>query len=222
MFALVCLNVEAQEYKEGLLYDVTGPVKELSTQIDEVIPRMLSMFGGKASFRPDGKCENSITKFDAEGYPLGFTIDDDTSENSGNLEMPLPDLPIFELIGSGDNSLYISYNVEYDDNHTITSSALVYNIDIEAVGFKKDLIMNMSYQYKESATGAPEVSSAKAICKTDDGAANMVMNSSYSDYVYDEHGNWISRNGSLSIGEEGKSPEKTYDYVETRSISYYD
>ena len=58
----------AAEYKEGLLYDLTGDVKDMKLDTK-------CRFQKKhVKFAPDGKCKLSMTYFDGENYPLGYEM----------------------------------------------------------------------------------------------------------------------------------------------------
>lgn len=219
---IIPVVAQAQEYKEGLLYDVTGPVKVLSTHRSK--PTASCSFGllESASFRTDGKSEQSVTIFNQDGYPMGFTIDANTLKRDRN-EMSLGNSPQFEAIFGDGECLNISYNVEYDDSHKISSSVLKYDIDFEFNGirFKKSMTTSTDFQYSQNSKGMPEVCLSKSNYKLN--GEDYESCCTYTGYVYDKHGNWITRNVLETFGPVGnESLKETIDYVETRVVSYYE
>lgn len=199
-----CLHLNAQEFKEGILYDVVGPVKDVNLNSKKIFPHLFD----KASFNTNGKTKNSVTVFDDNGYPV--SIDLDTSPNN-------------------DSGLHLSLKVNYDENHQVASILTEYNMAAEGDivrmvlnenSFKVNWTENRSFQYRNNSFGVPEISNIYVSSVTN--SEDYTSDYTYTDYVYDKHGNWISRNVvETIIFPNGPTPPMTNEYMETRDISYY-
>lgn len=73
LFAAISVSLSAQEYKEGLFYDLTGPVKEVqvNTESDFAVKKVV--------FLEDGRCTLSIMTFKEDGMPFGWSVNNDGS-----------------------------------------------------------------------------------------------------------------------------------------------
>ncbi len=72
LFAILAISVPyvyAQEFKEGLLYDLTGHVKEMKLSTKN------SLIDKKnVKFQKDGRCKRTLTFFNENGLPLGWSV----------------------------------------------------------------------------------------------------------------------------------------------------
>lgn len=220
-----CISAYAQEFKEGLLYDVCGNVKEVSLQRNGEAAFLATSFFDSAKFNPDGKTERSLTVFDDNGYPISLTIDPTTLDSDGNGVSTNSSTD--STTSSPDHTdLCIALKFNYDKDHRLSCTSLKYNIDLSDKGipFKKSLNSFKTFQYTPNASGKPEIRSAKGVYNTDtESDAATQIDSVYSNYVYDKHGNWISRSVKETIVGTDKTEEgKSWEYEETRTITYYD
>lgn len=216
LFVLLSLCGKAQEYKTGILYQVTGPVKFLSTHRGKVSLGMIGSLLDSASFSENGKNENWFTVFDDDGYPLGIYIDDNAGNDSVQQRSCAGSSGLANLSIEG-KGLLISYKVDYDDSHKITSSKLEYSIDVgsgDDFRIKTSMTADTSFEYVTNRFGVPEVSKSKSVCKIKDSI--LEIECIYSNYVYDERGNWISRD----VLENVAGADAT-EYTESREIEYF-
>ena len=216
--AATCFCANGQEFKEGILYDVTGPVKEVVMHRDSVAPNFTTNAFESAQFNIDGKTKATDLSFDEDGYPTEFIIN--------NRANPMLGMSVSnDSESDSDNQLCIYFKFNYDNDHRIASTEIKYhiNIDIEVpnLTFNKGLIGTKTYQYAENSQGRSEISATKGTYNILDSDQPFVMAHDYSNYVYDNHGNWISRNVKEAI-MPGTEQEKTWEYTETRTITYYD
>ncbi len=190
---LTAFCVEAQEFKEGIIFDLRGPVKSATLTDD--------FFGMRnMTFTEDGKCQTTRMEFDENGYPLGMTLD----VRSGLL--------------NNDNDFKgpIAYKVDYDDAHRISSTYLNFPSAINPWEEIRTYSYNPEKDKNHVITGLRVETKENGALSTNDYV--------YSDYVYDEQGNWISRNVHETIcltDVDGKSDNATNEYVETRTVTYY-
>ncbi|MEZ3518898.1 MAG: hypothetical protein K1V75_03035 [Muribaculaceae bacterium] len=143
----------AQEFKEGLLYDLQGNVKEMKLSTKN------SFLKKHVKFRDNGKLKKSITFFDDDNYPLGF----DMSMNVMSFAM--------------------SQKVEYDSCRRITSVT-------DKNSYDGGITTTTSNYYGNEAAPSEITRSVFASISKD---GEVTADCEYSGYVYDDHGNWISR-----------------------------
>ena len=216
-FLLTSFGVNAQDFKEGIIYDVTGPVKDVVLTSESIYPTFLD----KASFGKDGKRVNSRSEFDENGYPMGWSLDSDALSVDDNGTLGSFDLSSISDLGeNGKRDLKISYNICYDDSHRVASTNMTYYIDIDVMDmqFSNNMTDSRSFKYIENKLGKPEISEINS--KMVVNGENCTADYQYSGYVYDDHGNWVARNVVETI--TFPELEKTNKYTETRAITYFD
>lgn len=175
-----CLS--AQEYKEGLLYEVTGPVRKVKIKSENPFLQQK-----KIDFTENGRGKLSMTFFDSEGYPLGYEM------NYGKKSL----------------SMVVTYDSLRRVENTLLKNTLVGNMTLSctieyADKTSEPAVVRYSMRNKKEET--------ESVC-------------TFSDYVYDDRGNWISRKVAQTISSVNTSNSKTKEakeeYVETRVITYY-
>lgn len=174
----------AQEFKEGLLYDLTGNVKEMKLTTKNSFPDK------HVKFNNTGKCKKSITYFDEENYPLGYDI-------SGNVM-----------------NFSMSKKVEYDSLRRITSVT-------DKISYEGGITDTTTNYYTNDANPSQITHSVFTDVRKD---GKTVADCTYSDYTYDDHGNWISRQvkqTTTQTNKKGETAEQTDEYTETRTIKYF-
>lgn len=103
-FVVLMLSASAlaQDFKKGLLYDVSGPVKELKIKSKNEYAKRFS----KVQFTPDGKGKDEFMTYDDNGFPLGFGVVFHKRENNLNVGYNDQMLPVkidyFNNIGGKD------------------------------------------------------------------------------------------------------------------------
>ncbi len=189
-------HAQDNKFKEGLIYDVKGPVASVRLHTDA------PGYFNNALFDTDGKTIGSVMKFDKNGYPIGWIIDKDNSTYEQEKTFGL-------------------FEVTYDDNYRIAS--LKMKCEIKGATFtlaNGSVTENKYFHYRDNSDNTSEITEMKMIY-TINGTAHDI-NFSYTNYVYDNHGNWISRNVVETIEPLNNSEKsETREYVETRTISYY-
>lgn len=81
-------------------------------------------------------------------------------------------------------------------------------------------ILGAKSNFSVAYTYDGEGNQTQAVITVKSKKGNGTITSRYSDYVFDDKGNWISRQvEETSIGTDGK--EKKAEYVETREIKYW-
>lgn len=69
LFAIISYNVAiSQEYKEGLIYELIGNVKEFKLKTENKFLKK------HVKFEDNGKSKRSLTYFDENGFPLGYSL----------------------------------------------------------------------------------------------------------------------------------------------------
>lgn len=192
------LSCSAQEFKESIIYDVRGPVKKVMLYSNRPNIHYLD----RGSFMPDGKSVNSITRFDDDGYPVGWSINLDSLNNGGHC--------------------ICSFKVNYDNCRNVSYTMMEY--DVTGSGYELSNGLRYEFRvfnYTTDQHSLSEISEMTKVSKLND--KKYVSKYKYSGYIYDDRGNWISRNVE-ETKFSGKSMEKTgrIEYVETRDIDYYD
>lgn len=213
--ASACLCADAQEFKEGILYDVSDPVKEVVMHRDSVAPNFITDAFESAQFNTEGKTKTTFLSFDEDRYPIKLIING--ADN--------PMLMSMSNDSASDNQLNVYLKFNYDKGHRISSTEIKYNINIDRevpnLSFDKSLIGTKTYLYAENSQKKSEISGTKGTYNIPDSDQPLVWEYDYSNYVYDDHGNWISRNVTEAIMPSSEE-RKTWEYTETRTITYYD
>lgn len=201
----------AQDYKEGIIYDVRGPVKKVITLHNN---KPYSHFLDAASFDTDGKTTGSITVFDNDGYPLGWSVVSDSLANKNKVNS-------VDEGNSNTHSFNISYKVSYDDNHRIASTMMESDVKGAKYEYANGVTAeNRTFQYQNNQFGMPEIREMEMLSKID--GCEYYSISTYSNYEYDDHKNWVKRK-VIENAHPVDAPQdiKTDEYVEKRAIYYY-
>lgn len=176
LLVLVSYNVAAgQEYKEGLIYDIMGNVKEFKLKTENKYLKK------HIKFEDNGKSKRSLTFFDGNGFPLGYSLN------------------------FGKNGL--GQSITYDSLQRIDSI-------IDTATYKESVVRTTKRIYSQKGNDMTEIAKVIFNIISKDGEKSIVCE--YSDYVYDERGNWISRNVT-----EFENTLKSRQYTEIRKIKYY-
>ncbi|MDE7080334.1 MAG: hypothetical protein K2O78_01580 [Muribaculaceae bacterium] len=175
---------KAQEYKEGLIYDLTGNVKEMKLSTKN------SFLKTHVKFQNNGKCKKSMTFFDDENYPLGY----DLSTNVMNFSL--------------------SQKVDYDEQHRVSLVTLKSSQD-------GGTTQTTTHHYTDP--NFPTQIGRSVFSQTDKNG-EVLADCEYSGYVYDDNGNWTSRQVKQTvtqINKKGGSMVYNTQYTETRTIKYF-
>lgn len=182
MLAMLTVYIvgSCQEFKEGILYDVFGNVKEVKLETRN------SYLKKHVKFQKDGRCKVSAMLFDDKGYPLGFSM-------------------YYGKHGVGQQLRYDSMNRV--DSIIVNSSNGGGTERVEKHEYSSDA-SHPNQIVRSVFSSISKKESDKLVCD-------------YSNYEYDDHGNWISRdvvqtNYSDDGAEKGKE-----EYSEKRKIQYY-
>lgn len=185
LFVLASIGLaNAQEFKEGLLYDLTGNVKEMKLSTKS------SFLKKHVKFRDNGKCKKSITFFDDENYPLGY----DMSMNTMKFAM--------------------SQKVKYDDRKRIASVT-------QFTSYDGGITQTTTNYYSNEAAPLQIGRSVYTYANKD---SEWSADCEYTDYIYDDNGNWISRQvkqTTTQTNKKGEKGEEVSEYTETRTIKYF-
>lgn len=169
-----------QEFKEGILYDVFGNVKEIKLETRN------SYLKKHVKFQRDGRCKISAMLFDDKGYPLGFSMYYGKHGAGQQLiynSMNRVDSIIINTSNGGGTERVEKYEYSSDSNHPTHIVRAVFS----------------SISKKESN---------KSVCD-------------YSNYEYDDHGNWISRDVVQTNYSDDDVEKNIEEYSEKRKIQYY-
>ncbi len=117
--------------------------------------------------------------------------------------------------GMNNGNTYIYTNISYSPDGRISSAQSRCKLkDKEA---ETTLTYTLTYNGKD-------LSETQCLAVVSDGSEPETLTvNSYSDYKYDSHGNWISRNVKKRITNSAADPKsQEEEYTETRQIKYYE
>lgn len=198
LFAILWICATAQEFKDAVIYEAAGDIKSIKLKTKDI-------FGSSSSFYNDGSTKAFAFEHDDLGYPT-----------------------YCEVKISGKRQFEIRAN--YDDSHNLIE-ILYANV------YCRQGIMQKTFTYDTGGCASQcnvivaKVPDKMKVDKDTFDACNLTANAvdtmiiasaKYENYVFDDKGNWISRDVHQTINYTNpKNKDKDIIFTEKRKIKYH-
>lgn len=119
LMSAVAATATAEEYKAPLMYDLSGPVKEIKVTSGN---KLVKKFGD-CKFTENGQRKDDFMSYDGNGYPIGYNLSLGDKTLSLNIEYNADLLPeTFMFHNTMGNDWHITLTNTYADGHVVTQT----------------------------------------------------------------------------------------------------
>lgn len=115
----LALTSAAEEYKAPLMYDISGPVKEIKVTSGN---KLVKKFGD-CKFAENGQRTDDFMSYDDNGYPIGYNLSLGDKTLSLNIEYNAERLPeTFKFQNTMGDNWHITLTNIYADGHIVAQT----------------------------------------------------------------------------------------------------